>query len=144
MIERSQLNELVQDLARTALGFELCASEQQPLENPAVTARLALSGEWSGTLEVRCDSVMAAEIAAALFCAAASEVGDEDVNDAVGEITNILAGNIAPLLSNDCRLNLPVIIGEATSSRATEVVMDSVYRSEQAAMAVCLLAEATS
>ena len=144
MIELSQLDVFVQDLATTALGFALNASDDQRIEDAAVTARLELSGEWSGALEIRCDSVMAAEVAAALFCAAVDELGESEINDAVGELTNILAGNIAPLLSNDCRLNLPVILGDSVPSETVEVVMDSTYVSEKAALSVHLFTEATS
>jgi chemotaxis protein CheX len=47
--------------------------------------------------------------AAAMFGLSAVELTDAEVTDAVGELTNIIGGNIKSLLPGPSRLSMPVV-----------------------------------
>lgn len=58
-----------------------------------VTSMIGLGGGMRGMLSVHCPDVVAREITGALLGMEVEELGD-DVKDAIGEIANMMAGNL--------------------------------------------------
>jgi len=90
------LGELV-DGHDTADGCELGASVQ-------------FTGDWEGAIAVGCALAFGQEIAAAMFAMEPDEVGDEEISDALGELANMIAGNVKPLLPGAASLSLPTVV----------------------------------
>jgi chemotaxis protein CheX len=74
-----------------------------------VTASVAVSGGWTGHLVVGYSLEAAAAVAAAMFDQHPSRVSGDDVVDAVGELANVVAGNIKGLLPTPTVLGLPAV-----------------------------------
>jgi chemotaxis protein CheX len=78
-----------------------------------IVAGVAVSGAWHGLVLVACSSVASREAAAALLGMDAAEVTDGDVDDALGELANVIGGNVKSLLPEPCVLGLPEVHADA-------------------------------
>ena len=74
---------------------------------PTVTGCVTIEGAWSGAVMLVCERELATTLAGQLFQAA--EPQPEEVRDTVGELTNMLAGNIKALLPEPSRISLPAV-----------------------------------
>ena len=79
----------------------------EPLEGEVAQALVRIAGDWSGvvTLEMSADAARTA----AQVMLEADDVEPEEVADAVGELVNIIGGNIKSLLPTPSRLGLPQV-----------------------------------
>jgi chemotaxis protein CheX len=71
---------------------------------------IALSGEWRGAVTVSCIDPLARIVTGAMFGIEAPDATDEEIQDAIGEIANILGGQTKQVLGDRCVLGLPVVI----------------------------------
>jgi chemotaxis protein CheX len=79
-----------------------------PSDASTVTGIINVDGAWHGAVLVRCPLALASLVTAAMF------QGDEDptfeeVCDALGELTNIVAGNVKALLPQPSSISLPTV-----------------------------------
>jgi chemotaxis protein CheX len=81
--------------------------DSQPSE---VHSSVSISGSWTGHV-VYASSMVAAKNAAAAFLAmGADEVSPEDLSDVLGELANIVGGNVKAMLPPGCFLSLPQVV----------------------------------
>jgi chemotaxis protein CheX len=81
--------------------------ENQPSE---VHSSVSITGSWTGHV-VFASSIVAARRAAAAFLAMeADEVSAEDLSDVLGELANIVGGNVKAMLPPGCFLSLPQVV----------------------------------
>ena len=81
-----------------------------PRDRPALTGCVHIEGAWNGSALVECELPLARRMTAVLFDRAESEVSLDDVRDALGEITNMIGGNVKALLPSPSRLSLPTVV----------------------------------
>jgi chemotaxis protein CheX len=75
-----------------------------------VHSTVSITGTWHGHL-VYASSMLAARRAAAAFLAMEpDEVGQEDISDVLGELANIVGGNVKAMLPAGCFLSLPTVV----------------------------------
>jgi chemotaxis protein CheX len=67
------------------------------------------SANWDGYIEIICPAALANKAAAQMFGGDVKEISNEQARDALGEITNILGGNIKLVLPGAPVLGLPVV-----------------------------------
>ena len=98
------------------LGYDLTEGRPYMVESGAtsegdVSAIIGLTGEARGVVVISLKTDMAAKITGELTGMEHKDV-DDDVVDAIGEIVNIIAGNVKRTLENEIRLiiSLPSII----------------------------------
>jgi chemotaxis protein CheX len=100
------LQNLLVDLIRqsaanvfsTMLGVELAPGEAvsengTPESNDGVVSLIGLAGAWAGTGSVSCSPALACRICSLMLMMESTGV-DEDVLDAVAELTNMIIGNV--------------------------------------------------
>ena len=75
----------------------------------ALTGAVYYAGTWQGALLVECSREQAMDWAARLM-SLEPPIALEDVRDGLGELTNILAGNLKPLLPTGVGLSLPSVV----------------------------------
>ena len=81
--------------------------EAQPSE---VHASVSITGSWTGHI-VYASSTTAARRAAAAFLAVEPEdVSQDDVSDVLGELANIVGGNVKAMLPPGALLSLPQVV----------------------------------
>ena len=94
------------------------ATGDYPLKEPinrfhcSITGMVGFAGLYSGVISVHCPVELAKKITSAMLGVECDEV-NEDLNDAIGEIANMLGGGVKQVLSKgglDVKLSIPTVI----------------------------------
>ena len=80
----------------------------EQVHDPAVTGCVTVDGAWHGAIVLSCERALAGSLAAELFRSGTAAT-EEEMRDTIGELTNILAGNIKALLPGPVRISLPAV-----------------------------------
>jgi chemotaxis protein CheX len=81
--------------------------ENQPSE---VHSSVSISGSWTGHLVYACSNEAARRAAAAFLAMEVDEVSQEDLSDTLGELANIVGGNVKAMLPPGAFLSLPQVV----------------------------------
>ena len=126
--------EVVADLVsmawQTFVGSELETIEAVPAgEQPVMCASISIGGPWSATVVLYFSRVIAFSGTATVLGMEPGEVEEADVRDIIGELANIVGGNVKGFVSDadsDWSLSLPVVsdgmLSVPGSRLATEVL----------------------
>lgn len=107
-----ELAEVIETVWTTTLGSSVTNIEHDPNAEfgpGAIEALLDIKGEIGATVVLECSESMARDAAASMFGVDASDASSRDLCDAVGELVNIIAGNIRGLISTPSKLGLPTV-----------------------------------
>jgi len=75
-----------------------------------ITGLVTVVGDWSGAITVETSTQAARAFAAAMFAAEdVATVTDEEVHDALAEVTNMCGGSIKNLMPGVCTLGIPTV-----------------------------------
>ena len=127
---RDTINRAVQDVFKTMLGrtallnnsSDATNSDGRPWQHPVqingqqVVGTVGFIGDISGLIYLYLDAEFANEVASHMLSMTLpelTEAGDEVVNDAVGELTNMTVGTFKNQLADKgfpCRLTIPSIL----------------------------------
>jgi len=118
-----QLEESIQGIVSTVwesvLGLQVepeesvAAFSQYDGDTPAThtyAGVVQISGAWDGAVTVQCSARAARHAAQIMFGLTDDNVSVSDLQDALGELTNMTGGNIKALLPETCYLGLPVVV----------------------------------
>jgi chemotaxis protein CheX len=102
--------EVVTELTRlvwtTVLGLD--AEQRHSLGDEGdITTSVDISGAWEGTVSIRFTRQLARHLAAAMMACGDSDPTPDEVKDVIGELTNMVGGNVKGVLPGPCRLSLP-------------------------------------
>jgi CheY-specific phosphatase CheX len=86
-----------------------------------------LSGGWDGFILAGFEPSSAEAAASHMMAASDDALGEDEVRDAVGEIANILAGNLKCLIPAWTQMSIPAVV-EGTVSRKMELKVSPVSR----------------
>lgn len=110
-------HQTVRDVFLTMLGTEAWPNPEDDGESRlAVCGALFLVGQWQGAVLVELDESLAFFITAHLEDAQRPVAVDSYVRDAVGEVANMLAGNLKALLPDGALLSVPSVVAGADYS----------------------------
>lgn len=111
---------LVNDMWTSFLGEQTEPLVLVSAESPAVQrtrgeviASVSTTGAWNGHLMLALTQHGAELVARAMFGDEGETVAEEDVIDAIGEMSNIIAGNIKSVLPEPSALSLPQVVVDA-------------------------------
>jgi chemotaxis protein CheX len=85
----------------------------QPSE---VHSSVSITGSWHGHIVYASSTAAARQAAAAFMAMEPDEVSQEDVSDVLGELANIVGGNVKAMLPPGCFLSLPQVVMAPTSA----------------------------
>ena len=80
--------------------------ENQPSE---VHSSVSITGSWTGHVVYASSTAAARRAAGAFLAMEAEEVSEEDVSDVLGELVNIVGGNVKAMLPPGAHLSLPQV-----------------------------------
>ncbi len=82
-----------------------------PGDTPAgdMLASVDIVGGWNGTVGLSCSHQAARAATSAIFGIPDAEITEADISDAVGELANVVSGNIKSLVPGPSTLSLPVL-----------------------------------
>ncbi|MFI5895280.1 chemotaxis protein CheX [Actinoplanes sp. NPDC051513] len=81
--------------------------ENQPSE---VHSSVSITGSWTGYIVVASSTEAARRAAAAFLATEADEVSQDDLSDVLGELANIVGGNVKAMLPPGAFLSLPQVV----------------------------------
>lgn len=107
------LRDSVKEVFSMMVGAEIVLPDQaDPPVVTEVTGMVGLAGELCGVLSLRCGRHCAAKVASKMLRVPITEAASH-MNDAIGEICNMVAGNFKAKLhgiQDKCMLSVPTII----------------------------------
>lgn len=110
-VGQAQIHKVTQQVWSTVLGMKIePAPTGGALTERFVSGKVRISGAWEGAVTVWCSTKLARAAASAMFMLAPAEASPEEVSDAVGELANMVGGNIKTLIKGDCKLSLPAVV----------------------------------
>lgn len=124
---------IVNEVWSSMLGLPvepLDLEERPKIEGPAVSGSVGVSGATDCLICVEMDAAAARQFGATMFGLAEDEASDDDISDAVGELTNMVGGNIKSLLPEPSSLSLPVVAqGNSPTLKvpSAKKLLDSTY-----------------
>jgi len=110
-VSQDTVVEIVESIFSTMMEIELSPSDL-PLSHTRerMTASVYLEGEWNGAVSLECNRDQACQFAGCFLATDPPEAVDDDVRDALGELVNMIGGNIKSVLAKDVRLSMPSVI----------------------------------
>jgi CheY-specific phosphatase CheX len=91
-----------------AMKLDVLSGKEVPLLGAAhLAGSVALTGAWTGSIEVRLASGLALQATAAMMMQALDSVVEADALDATREIANMIAGTIKSSLPRPCSMSVP-------------------------------------
>jgi chemotaxis protein CheX len=75
-----------------------------------VMAAVSITGSWHGHVVFACTEKAARNAAAAFLAMDAAEVSTDDMADVLGELANIVGGNVKSMLPAGCFVSLPHVV----------------------------------
>jgi chemotaxis protein CheX len=80
-----------------------------PEDDRLVTGCVTVSGGWEGAISVGCSTALARRLTAAMFETDPDVATTDEVADAIGELANMIGGNIKGLMPGPSQLSLPAV-----------------------------------
>lgn len=108
----AEINQFVTDIWSTFLNMQVTATDQpfKPVgKDNTLAGCVQITGEWQGTVTLYAPKALGRKIAASMYAMEESDIDDQMVQDVMGEITNMIAGNIKSLLPTPCSISLPSV-----------------------------------
>jgi chemotaxis protein CheX len=108
-LEAEQIAEAVRTVWATTIGLEVELGEPSDATDCALTGSVGISGKWQGAITMRLPAGLARAAAAAMFMTEVDETSADEMQDALGELVNQVAGIVRPMVSDCCVLSLPTV-----------------------------------
>ncbi|GFO68260.1 chemotaxis protein CheX [Geomonas limicola] len=113
---RLKIAEITKGVFSTMVMLEVV--DQFPLTEPVtsfhetLTSMVGLAGSYTGLLALHCPKALALKVASNMLGMEVAEI-DDDVNDALGEMANMVGGDVKHIFSpkgSDLNLSTPTVI----------------------------------
>jgi chemotaxis protein CheX len=111
----TQVFETVKNIWSTILNMEVTTSRQAISsytqgDRSFVTSCVQLTGGWEGSVLIYTTRQLARQMAAIMFDMEPDQISNDDIDDTMGELGNITAGNLKLILPRSCALSLPTVV----------------------------------
>jgi chemotaxis protein CheX len=122
-LQPHDLEQVVGSVFSTMMGIEVesVAAAAEPIPTSAMAAAVRFGGSWNGIVLVQCLPRQACEFAGWFLGMPAPPVVDADVRDVLGEVANMIAGNLKCTLRPGIRLSVPVVTDAAGAGETPAV-----------------------
>lgn len=108
----------------SSLELDFTRSYDAPPVEVATTGSITISGTWEGSVLLELSLGMDRLLAATMFQLEPEVLVEDEISDAVGELTNMIGGSVKSLLPEPSRLSLPTVVtGRNLSLRMPGSVM---------------------
>jgi chemotaxis protein CheX len=132
--------EIVRSVCSSVLGIEAVEAAAGAPGGDVLVGTVRIAGAWQGAVELRSTTAFARRAAAIIFDAPDGG-SDEENRDALGELTNMVAGNLKALLPAPSQLSLPAVAGdreESVNTPGTRSIGEGHFSAEDHHLAVTL------
>jgi chemotaxis protein CheX len=108
-----QIIGIAQEVWTSFLDMEIAphplGADAPALDGPTLTGCVHVTGEWQGSVFLQCSAELSVAAAEAMFAAEPGSLSAEEISDALGELTNMIGGNIKSLLPAPSTLSVPSV-----------------------------------
>lgn len=107
-----EISQFVTDIWSTFLNLKVSTTDQDFKPNGkgnTLAGCVQITGEWQGSVTLYAPKEIGRRIAAIMYSLDEKKVEDQQIQDVIGEITNVLAGNIKSILPAPCSISLPCV-----------------------------------
>jgi len=120
LIDAETLYEIIQETWSSTLGFPVDrpGPEELSMAN-AVTVCVKIGGAWEGEVRLHCSPQLGRLIASTIFQVDSDQVGNDEIFDALSELTHIVGGNLKALLPQPVTLCFPSLADPTNWSQTT-------------------------
>lgn len=102
---------IVENVFRTMLHLEVwCSDANSSTALNPMTAAVHFAGEWKGAVLLQCGQPEALAFTNCLMASEEQPKADDDVRDALGELTNMVGGNLKSVLPPGVALSIPSVV----------------------------------
>jgi chemotaxis protein CheX len=108
-IQANDVCEMANQIWGGMLQIELHPVAAIATRQSGVGACVQITGAWEGAVRVDCSKALAQLATARFLGVEPAEVNMDQVRDAMGELANMSAGSVKPLLPPPCQLSLPAV-----------------------------------
>lgn len=107
----SELAQIVKTVFETMVRLEVgeCGTLWFPAGN-RLTASVHLTGDWKGAVLLECDWQVACRFASRFLSLDLPDTPDDVVRDVLGELANMIGGNVKCVLKNGIQLSMPSVV----------------------------------
>lgn len=107
-ISSEELEQLTREVWATMIGLDLADAVMAENPEPGVTSQIEIHGDEQATLRIDCSMALARQVAARLFDMPPEEIEMDLILDAMGEMANVIGGQVKGRWSGAVKLSLPV------------------------------------
>ncbi|HUB83055.1 MAG TPA: chemotaxis protein CheX [Bryobacteraceae bacterium] len=110
-ISADLLEQTVGPIFETMMSMQVTQTNDPWMEDPdRVTASVQLAGGWNGVILLEVNSFQACYFAGRFMAMDPPEALDNDVRDVLGELANMIGGNLKSALVPDAHLSIPEVV----------------------------------
>ncbi len=110
-IQRGEIAQIVESIWAAMLGLAVLPCELPWSPGPdRLSAAVHLTGEWNGAVLIEGDGPLACRLAGRFLSQPASPAVDDVVRDVLGELANMIGGNLKCALCQGIHLSMPTVI----------------------------------
>jgi chemotaxis protein CheX len=109
-INAEMLSQTVEAVFLAMMNLQVSSSKKvwAPSQHQ-LTSAVHLSGDWNGALLFECDRELACKFAGRFLSMDAPEAVNDEVRDVLGELANMIGGNIKSALAPGLSLSMPSV-----------------------------------
>ncbi len=108
---QNETAQIVTDVFQTMLRMEVQPADAVWSQQPGtLTAAIFFAGSWKGAVLVECSESQACRWTARLMSIAEPAGITDDVHDAMGEIVNMIGGNLKSVIPSGVGLSMPTVV----------------------------------
>jgi chemotaxis protein CheX len=118
--DETQIRSVVRSVWSTQLGLEIEDVDGPVHQTPTqtMTAAIHISGDCHGGVRLECSRTIVQRAASIMFDLPTNQLTDDDERDVIGELANVIAGNIKAIIPGSNSISLPTIV-EGTDYRVS-------------------------
>ncbi|MFT5523731.1 MAG: chemotaxis protein CheX [Pirellulaceae bacterium] len=108
-IQSADVARLTQDVfdAMLNMKFDPTPILREIEDEDSLHSCVRIGGDWNAEVRVIAPRSLARRISRSMFCLEDDDISEADVNDALGEVVNIIGGNVKGMINHDCSLSPP-------------------------------------
>lgn len=111
LVNPATIAEIVHSIFSTMMDVDVSVADTPMVPSgDRLTASVCLEGAWNGAVSLQCGQRQACEFAGRFLAIDPPEDVDDDVRDVLGEIANMIGGNMKSSMGTEVRLALPTVI----------------------------------
>ena len=110
-VSLDMLAGIVKSVFTTMMGLEVSESDAPfTSQGDRLTSFVHLTGGWNGAVLFECNRHQACQFAGLILAMDPPEAVDDDVRDVIGELANMIGGNLKSGMASGVRLSMPTVM----------------------------------